>query len=90
MKSDTQPIVRKKKYRVTFDVVTHEGDVQAGTMWFNSVLDIPAKYFDKKNAKLWERSFDVFSRPTLQQMRAAAKSGNKYWLNDNEVIKEIK
>lgn len=89
MTNSIMPIERKTVYRVTFTFPTIDGDSKTGTKWFNSIIDIPVKYFKKDNAKLWERSFDVFARPTRQQFEEAKKTGNKFWLNSNEVIKQL-
>lgn len=89
MQNSIQPIERKTVYGVTFTTLTIDGDSKTGTIWHNSIIDIHPKYFKKDNAQLWERSFDVFAKPTFEQFQEAKNTGNRFWLNTNEVIKEL-
>lgn len=82
-------IARKTVYRVTFDNLTIDGSVTAGTKWYNELSEIPSKYLNETNCKLWKRSFNKFKMPSFEQMKHFVKTNNRYWLDLDEVIVEL-
>jgi len=85
-----QPIKRETVYGVRFNSTTISGNTTHQTKWYNSAIDIPAKYYNKKGAILLTRSFDVYERPSLVDMKRCAENGNRFWLNKNEQVVEEK
>ena len=83
------PMYRKTVYQVTYTRTTIEGNVTSSTKWYDTVEEIPTKYLEQKDAKLYKRSYDVFAQPTFDQIKEAQKTGNKFWLNTNDIIEEI-
>ena len=83
-----KPKERVTMYQVKYMAVTINGDVEVRTHWESRIEDLNPKFLRENEAVIIERSYDKYF-PTRAEVKEGARTGNRFWLNNNEVQREI-
>lgn len=61
--------MEKKMFRVSFTVLTIDGDRSATTRWYESIEEIPAHHFKQDNACLVEKTVIDSPMPSFEEFQ---------------------